>query len=185
MVDARIVKSQQALVLAGLTLINKNKEISLSDIAKSAGVGRATLYRLYTSKEALIEAIALHCLQVFEQATQPIEAQATSAMHAFELLFSLAMPLTAELQFLMTLDYFADDIPEVNRIIAEQDQELWDLIEQAKQAGELDNSLPTSWVLNLIEGLFYAGWVQQEEYQASAAQAASLAFRSFSKAVQP
>ena len=185
MVDARIVKSQQALVLAGLKLINKNKEISLSDVAKEAGVGRATLYRLYSSKEALIEAIALHCLNAFEVATNPIEQLATSTMHAFELLFELTMPLTDESQFLMSLDYFADDIPQVNDIIAKQDEELWDLIEEAKQAGQLEKSLPSSWVLNLIEGLYYAGWVQQQEYQASAKQAAALAFQSFSRAVTP
>ena len=62
MADARTVKSQQALIQSGLILLNKNKGISLSDIAKEANVGRATLYRLYDSKEALVEAIAVWCL---------------------------------------------------------------------------------------------------------------------------
>lgn len=184
MTDARIKKSQAALIQSGLILINKNKGISLTDIAKDAGVGRATLYRLYKSKEALIAEIALHCQQVFNQATQPIEKKAKSYMHAFELLFELTLPHTDELEFLSSLDYFSDQIPEVEAIFTQQDQALAKLIETSKALGEIDQSLPTSWLINYIDGLFYAAWTQQKVEGASVAESAQLAFRCFQSAVQ-
>ncbi len=184
-VDARIKKSSLALVLAGLKLINKNKEISLRDIATEAGVGRATLYRLFANKEELIQAIAIHCLNVYEEVTKPIETNATSALHAFELLFDLAMPLTEEFQFLVNLDYFANEIPEVKAIIEKQEAEMLELIKIAKEAGSLDKKLPDSWVSNFIEGLFYTGWIQQKEHHRPAAESAKFAFQCFKKAVKP
>lgn len=184
MVDARIQKSQHALVLAGLKLINENKEISLSDIAKEAGVGRATLYRIFSSKEALIEEIALYCLNAFEDATQSIDKLATSSIHAFELLFEFAMPLTDESQFLFSLDYFSEEIPKVSQIIDKQDRELCELIDYAKRKGEIDKSLPTSWILNYVEGLFYTGWIQQKQFNTSVQESAKLAYKCFSRSVQ-
>lgn len=185
MVDARVQKSKLALIEAGLKLINVNKEISLRDIATEAGVGRATLYRLFSSKEALVEEIALFCLQKLDDASAPIEENAKSNMHAFELLFHYLMPMTKEFQFLLGLDYFAEEIPQVQSIIDRQDQELYAFINSAKEDGELQKNMPTTWIANFIEGLFYAGWVQQEEHGATTEEAASLAFTCFKRALKP
>lgn len=183
MVDARIQKSKDALILSGLNLINKNKEVSITEIAKDAKVGRATLYRLFSSKEVLVEAIALHCVNIFTETTAPIDKLAKSHLHAIALLFEFALPLTQESQFLASLEYFSEKIPEVESIIAQQDQALLALFEGAKAEGSIDKNIPTSWLLNLVEGLFFAGWLQQTKNGMSAKQTAELAFNCFVGAV--
>lgn len=185
MVDARVQKSKQALIDAGLKLININKEISLRDIATEAGVGRATLYRLFSSKEALVEEIAVYCLQKIDDASAPIEQKSRSNIHAFELMFQYLMPMTDEFQFLLSLDYFADEIPQVQSIIDRQDQDLYAFINSAKEDGEITKKMPTTWIANFIEGLFYAGWVQQKEHGANVEEAADLAFTCFKRALKP
>lgn len=185
MADARTQKSQRALIQAGLKLLNKNKEITLSDIAKEAGVGRATLYRLYENKEALIEAIALFCLQKFEDITQPIEKSAKSCLHAFEIMFELLMPYTEEAQFLAGLEYFAEYSPEIEKIIEQQDKELCELIDYGKSTAEIDKDLPTSWLLNYVDALYYTGWCQQKQHDYTAKQASDLAFECFKRTVKP
>ena len=104
--DARIIKSTESILNAGLALLTKNKDTKLTDVAIAAGVGRATLYRLFKNKDDLVVAIASHCLNEYEIATQSIEKDAKSAMHAMELLFHCSMPLTLEFQFWSKLDYF-------------------------------------------------------------------------------
>ena len=183
MVDARTLKSQHALLQAGLKLLNKNKEITLSEIAKEAGVGRATLYRLYESKEALIEAIALSCLTTFETVTQPIEKSAKSYLHSFELLFELLMPYTEESQFLAELEYFSTYSPKIEAIIEQQNEAICYVIDEGKKHQEIDKSIPTSWILNYIDALFYTGWCQQREHDASPKQASDLAFKCFKRSV--
>ncbi len=183
MTDARIIKSQRALMSAGIKALNKNKGITLSEIAKEAGVGRATLYRLYDTKEALVEAIAIWCLQTFDEETKTIEDSASSYLHAFELLFEVLMPFTEEFRFLSELEYFSEYSPNIRAITEQQDNTLRELIESAKLAGEIDPSIPTSWVLNLINALFHAGWCQQEQNGASSKEASELAYVSFQRVV--
>ena len=183
--DARVTKSTEALLKAGLTLLNQNKEASLSEIATVAGVGRATLYRLYKNKEELVKAIAIRCIEEYDEAIKPIDKQAKSYIHAFELLFEFTMPMTEQFQFLINLDYFSPTIPEVEAIFAKQTQEMLELIEAAQKDGCVDKSLPSEWVNNLIEGLFYSSWIQQTDHGTSAEEAARMAFLCFRRAVTP
>ncbi|MCV6613383.1 MAG: TetR/AcrR family transcriptional regulator [Cellvibrionaceae bacterium] len=181
--DARAKRSQQALLRAGLELLNINREASLSDIAAHAGVGRTTLYRQYETREKLIAAVAAYCLELFDEATAPIEQQATSALDAIGLVFKLLMPLTQEMQFLIQLDQFEHADPALEQINAKQSQEMDELVAMAKREGSINKSLPNAWVVNLISGIFIASWLQQQDQQTSAEQAAALAFTSFCQGV--
>lgn len=183
--DARAERSQKALLRAGLELLNANPEATLSDIANHAGVGRTTLYRQYETREKLVSAIAVYCLEACDEAAEPIDDQAGSALDAVRLLFSLTMPLTAELQFLMNLENWAESDPEIAAISERHAREMRELVELGKKEGSIDKSLPTSWVANLIDGLFIAGWMQQQEGAYTPEQVASFAFASFSNGVSP
>lgn len=181
--DARITKSTNLLIKAGLALLNDNKDTKLTDIATHAGVGRATLYRLFSNKNELILAITQHCLEKYQQATLCIEQEAKSAMHALELLFIHAMPLTLEFKFLSNLDYFIDIGPEIKQTELQYKMEMMKLIDDIIKDVSVSKTLPASWLFNLIEGLFYAGWLQQIEDNYSPEQAAELAFYCFKKAI--
>jgi AcrR family transcriptional regulator len=177
--DARAKRSQQAILKAGLELLNKNPEATISDIAAHAGVGRATLYRQYETRENLISAIAINCLETIDEVTAPIEKTAKTAMDAIRMLFELAMPLTQEFQFLINLDQFIEKDPKIAAINKKQKKEMISLVEYGKKKGEINKSLPTKWILNLIDGLFYIGWQQQKEEDSSPKEAAKLAFATF------
>lgn len=184
-IDARAKRSQQALLRAGLELLNTNKEASLSDIAAHAGVGRTTLYRQYETREKLITAVASYCLELIDEATAPIEHKAKSALDAIRLVFELVMPLTQEMQFLIHLDQFEEDDPAIKEINNRHSGEMDELVTLAKQEGSINKSLPTSWVVNLISGLFIVSWLQQQDGETTVEQAASLAFTTFCQGTSP
>ena len=183
--DARIRRSRRALIEAGRDLLNQNYETSLSDIARQADVGRTTLYRLFQNKGELTTAIALDCLEAFDHATAHIESEAESALDAIRLLFRATMPLHAEMQFLMNLDYFEWDDPELDRIYQRQNEEICALIELAKQEGSIDKNLPTDWLVHALEAYFYPAWMLREAAGYSDDRLAELAFRGFSRGAQP
>lgn len=58
-IDARMVRTQQSLRAAFLTLVERKSlaDISIRDIVAEAGIGYATYFRHYPSKTALLEAI--------------------------------------------------------------------------------------------------------------------------------
>ena len=183
-VDARIRKSQTAIIEAGMNLLRRNSEVSLSDIALQAGVGRTTLYRLYKTKEELIKAIAIHCLETFDTATAHLESEATSAMHAFRLMFAAILPLSSELEFLMRLGELAEDDPELIAINQKQGAEIAELAELAKQEGSIAQKIPTSWIVNHIEGLLYSAWLTMSEEQIEQEALVDLCFDTFCHGVK-
>lgn len=182
--DARIQKSQAAILEAGLELLGNNSEATLSDIAQQAGVGRTTLYRLYETKEQLTKAIAIHCLGVFEQATEHLEADAKSALHAFHLMFKAILPLSAELEFLLKLGDIAEDDPELVAIFKKQQQGMIELVEYAKKEGSISKQIPTVWIVNLVEGLFYSSWLTMNENIMSNEALAGLAFETLCNGIK-
>lgn len=183
-IDARALRSRNALLKSGLELLNVNKEASLSDIANHAGVGRATLYRQFETREQLVKEIAINCLELLDEACNPIERKAKSGLDAIRLLFELTMPLTQELHFLMHLDGLTEDDPEVLTIYAQQQQDTIVMIELAKQEGSINQDLPTIWIVNLIEGLFYSAALTMEKPEFDSKQVAKFAFNSFCSGVK-
>ncbi len=182
-IDARIQKSQATIINTGMQLLSKNSETSLSDIARKAGVGRTTLYRLYDTKEKLIKAIAIHCLEVFDSATKHLDSEATSALHAFHLMFKAILPLSAEMEFLMKLRDLEENDPEIVAIYQRQANDIAQLVEYAKAEGSLSKDIASAWVVNLVDGLFYTAWLTNTESSIDHDALADLAFHTFCNGV--
>jgi AcrR family transcriptional regulator len=166
-----------------MELLNENPEATLSDIAAHAGVGRATLYRQYETRDKLILAIAIECFDVIDQAIDSMEWKTRSALDALRMMFDCVIPLTREFHFLMNLERVIEDDPQITAINEKHRKEMVDLIEYAKKQKEIDKVLPTSWVVNLIEGLFYAGWLQIQQQGSKPKEVAKLAFKTLCQGI--
>jgi len=183
--DARAERSRKAILQAGLELLNKNREAALTEIAAHAGVGRATLYRQFESREQLIKSIAIDCHNRMEIVSAPIDSEAKSALDAIRLLFEYVIPLSEELQFLMQLDTLAENESELLAIQNQQKREMMELIEMAKTEGSIEKKMPNEWVANLIESLFYVAWITQKEQGYSCEKMAELTFSTLCKGIKP
>lgn len=181
--DARIIKSRNALMDAGMALLIQNPEASLSDIAQYAGVGRATLYRQFETRDELLVCIAKNCLQKFEEVTDPIESLATSALDAVRLMFELLLPLEAEMSFLMKFETMLPESEDIQHIWQEQQTEIQELLQACQQEKSIDPTLPIAWLESFLDGLFFAAWRWVSESGKCGKEASELAFRSFCQGV--
>jgi AcrR family transcriptional regulator len=182
--DARIQRSSTAIVQAAMIALNQNPDAALKDIAQQAGVGRATLYRLFASKECLIEAIVDQCLTTFDIKTKHIETQARSVKNAIELLFEAILPLHHELQFLINVNEASIKSPELQLRIQAQQNEMIQLIESGKNEGCVAKHLPTLWVVNLIDGILYSAWSMQKDHEYTDEQLVELSITTLFNGIQ-
>lgn len=182
--DARAIRSRQALLDAGLELLLKNPTASLSEIAGHAGVGRATLYRQFESREQLIQALTLESLKVKEEALLPLKSQSYDAMLTLEAIFNAIMPLADKFHFLLSLWNIAEQDPEVMAIYNNQLYELLALVDRGKKEGSINQQLDSNWLVCLIDSLIYSGWWMMTHMNMSSEAAAQHAICSLRNGIK-
>ncbi len=155
--DPRANRSRQALMEAGIEALLQNPSASLTEIATLAGVGRATLYRHFQTREQLIQELARESLELTDAAREPIKAQGLKGREGIEAMLYAIMPFADRFHFLFSLWNIAEDDPSVIAIYEQQLEELAELVEQGKQAGSINTELTTSWIVTSIDSLIYAG----------------------------
>ena len=156
--DARAVRSRRALLDAGLELLLQKPNATLSEVAVHAGVGRATLYRHFDTREALVKALVMECLEVTDAAVNPIAEMNLSAKQSIEEILKVVVPLADKFHFLLSLWSIATDDDEINAVYNQQLNSLYELLETAKAEGSIKAHLSTGWLVSVIDSLLYSAW---------------------------
>lgn len=176
--------AQDALLDAAAATLAENPSASLSEIARRAGVGRATLHRHFASRDALIAALTREALARIDAVTAPIDAQAESAGEALWLVLDAVVPLGDRYHFLSRQTDATSD-PEVAEITARQTAELAALIDAVKAEGGIAPEVPTGWAVVALDSLIYAAWSAVEDGSIAPRDAASLVHRTFLQGLGP
>ena len=156
--DKRFIQSERAIIEASIQTLLVNTSAGMSDIAEVAGVGRATLYRHFESREALIEKLAFICSEAIEAAIAPL--QHLSGRAAIEAHIEATLPLINRFHFLTTLWAIVADSDAIQQLDNQLIDDMGTLIDQAKAAGDINPSLPTIWIASLYQStLMAAGWL--------------------------
>ena len=157
-VDARFQKSREVIDEASIKTLLRSPDASMSEIALAAGVGRATLYRHYESRDVLIQSLARKCLEETDELVEPIKAANLRGREAIEASIDVLMPMADRFKFLLNLWSIAGHDKVVRKIYKRQLDELEDLIEQAKQQSEIAEDAPTVWVASVFDSLLTTSW---------------------------
>lgn len=172
------LRPREAILEAAIRVLSRNAGATLSEVAETAGVGRATLHRHFANREELLEELEREALQQMERATEGIRHRASSATEAMEQVFEAVVPLGPRLRFLSGVSVDA-------RARAEQARFLGDIIDGMKAEKTVATDLPTSWVIALIEAVIWTAFAQVDEGELARNDAAALAFRSFLRGAGP
>ncbi|MEM7301486.1 MAG: TetR/AcrR family transcriptional regulator [Pseudomonadota bacterium] len=178
-IDKRIVRSEEAILEAGIRVLLTNRSASMLEIADAAGIGRATLYRHFNSREALVKKLAFSCYENLSSALSPYANLTGKA--AIEKIFDIAMPMADRFNFLIRLWSFIEDDEEVLEIERQTQRDMGYLFAQAKHNGEIDKSIPDVWLTAIFDNTLSAGWELIETDEADTDTATQLAKRSFFK----
>lgn len=195
--------SPQKIVEAALVVFAKNPLATLDQVAEAAGMGRATLFRHFPGKKALMRELSLESNRRCMAALTPFvhdvdkasEACGTRGTHEdapppsaplerFAKAVEALIPLGAAFHFLTWEPWHTDDAElesNNNNYLA-----LWGtLLEQLRTTGAIASDLPLSWVVNTLDVLLYGAWEGIYNGDIAPKQAAALTLRTFLRGVGP
>ncbi|HET6869314.1 MAG TPA: TetR family transcriptional regulator [Solirubrobacteraceae bacterium] len=138
-----------AIVQAAATVLAERGDASMSDVAGAAGVARATLYRYFPSREALLEALGSAAV---EEAGQGLAAARLDEV-AIDEAFARAVRA-----LVVVGDYFVVLARERATVAPKEfDQRvggvLGALIERGRSLGEIREDVPVGWLVEALIGV--------------------------------
>ncbi|MEM9215185.1 MAG: TetR/AcrR family transcriptional regulator [Cyanobacteria bacterium P01_F01_bin.150] len=172
--------AKQTLLQSAVAILAYNPGASLQDIAAQAGVGRATLYRHFSSREALVRELAMEAIAAIDQVTTQVRAQELPAKEALLAFLEGVVPLGDRFHFLGSESSVYTE-PEVSMAYKRQMQELDDFVTTLKKEGVVAPDIPNAWVSTAIDMLIWAGWSAVESGDIARNDAAKLAYRTLTQ----
>ena len=171
--------TRDAIIEAAFHLYKEYPTASLADIAKHAGIGRATLHRHFKGREELLLELAEIAIRELDDVAESAAADADSCTQALQLIMQALIPL-ADRQWFLSREA-VENSPQFIKEYQRQSNEMLDLIAKAKKEGSFNKAMPNTWIAQAFDSLLYAAWETVLREEATAGQAAELAWSTLLK----
>ena len=175
--------SRQALIDTAIQILAAQPGASLEEIARGAGVGRATLYRHFGSRDGLVRELALASIAETDEAMARIPSTG-SATELLRASLEAIVPLGDRFHFLSQENQVMQD-SEIAPQIERQLQELAKLVAAVKAEGALAPDVPDAWAVAAIDALIYAAWSSVHGGWIARREAPGLVFRTILHGLGP
>jgi len=149
--------SNRTLLDAATRVLVASPSASMGDVATAAGISRTTLHSRFSSREALLSALADDAMDLVEQAYRDARLDDDDMTEALRRLVASLVPLGPRLDFLLR-ERSLDDDPAVTARFAQLEQPLVTLFERGRHEGAVRTDLPTWWLATGATGLVSAAW---------------------------
>ena len=171
-------KTFQAILEAAIRLLNSNVDATMSEVARAAGVGRATLHRHFRTKADLLRAVGVSCIEEMNAAVRAVDDVEMPAADRLHAMLRTVIPLGDRYAFLQ-FDTSGDEVLRAGY----QAQLDWTtaLVEDLKTDGAIGPDVPTRWAVAEIDQLIWVAWTAVSEWGLSPDDTATLAQRTLLK----
>jgi AcrR family transcriptional regulator len=143
-------RNRRLVVAAGLEALRRDPTMSMQEIADASGLGRTTLYRHFSSREMLVEA-------VFEAAGEDARARTASVLEeqagpeeALRAISGAVFELTARYRRLISSREMGEAAVEASR---DARSPVGNFLREARRDGSIRSDLPLSWQLSTLQTL--------------------------------
>ncbi|MBP2401970.1 TetR/AcrR family transcriptional regulator [Streptomyces syringium] len=142
-------------------LLTRKPTASMDEIAKAAGISRATLHRHFAGRDALVRALEDLGIEQFERALDEARTEEGDAAEALRRLIAATEPVAGIMAFLYTENqlYEAGLNEGWNRL----DARVTGLFQRGQEEGAFRLELSPAWLTEALYGLIGAGaWAVQD-----------------------
>ncbi len=149
------------MLRSAAALLTHKSTATMDEVAKAAGIGRATLHRHFAGRDALVRALENLGIQEFEAALDAAALDEGTAEEGLRRLIAAVEPSAGLLSFLVTENQLFEGT-EVNEGWSRLDARVSAFFRRGQELGEFRIDLSPSWLTEALYGLIgTAAWAVQ------------------------
>ena len=148
-------RSVAAILDAALEALASDPDSSMSEIARRAGVVRATIYVHFPTRETLLDAVMEYAVGQVAEATRAAEPQRGEPAEALERVLRATWKQLAQFHGLLAINTARLSAEELHRRHLPVLDQLKPLIERGQKQGDFRSDLPVSWLLAVTRSIVH------------------------------
>ena len=150
------MSSPDAVAAAAARLLAARPAASMAEVAAAAGISRATLFRRFPSRAALVEELGRRAVRAYTSAVEAARPEGGGAAQALRRLLGELARLAPGygLLALQPLDELVE--ADLLELAAAADERVIRLVHRGQEAGEFRVDVPAEWVLSSVTWLVVA-----------------------------
>jgi AcrR family transcriptional regulator len=149
-------RSVAAILDAALEALASDPDSSMSEIARRAGLVRATVYVHFPTRESLLDAVMEHAVALVAEATRDAEPQRGEPREALERVLRATWRELDRFHALLAINTARLSAAELHRRHLPVLSQFAPLIERGQKQGLFRSDLPVSWHLAVIRAIVHA-----------------------------
>ena len=149
-------RSVAAILAAALVALASDPDASMAEIARRAGVVRATIYVHFPTRESLLDAVMEHAVAQVAQATSDAEPERGEPTEALERVLLATWQRLSQFHGLLAINTARLSAKELHRRHLPVTTLLVPLIERGQKQGVFRRDVPVSWHLAVIRSIVHA-----------------------------
>ncbi|SCF56800.1 TetR/AcrR family transcriptional regulator [Streptomyces sp. Ncost-T10-10d] len=152
---------REQVLRSAAALLTRKSTATMDEVARAAGIGRATLHRHFAGRDALVKALESLGIQEFEAALDAAALDEGSCEEALRRFVVAVEPSAGLLSFLVTENQLFEG-DEVNEGWNRLDARVSAFFRRGQERGEIRIDLTPAWLTEALYGLISAGaWTVQ------------------------
>ena len=149
-------RSVAAILDAALAALASDPDSSMSEIARRAGVVRATIYVHFPTRTDLLDAVMEHAVAQVVEAMRGAEPQSGEPVEALERVLRATWRQLAQFHGLLAMNTARLSAEELHRRHVPMLDQIEPLIERGQKQGVFRSDLPVAWHLAVVRAIVHA-----------------------------
>ena len=178
-------RSIASILDAALEALASDPDSSMSEIARRAGVVRATIYVHFPTRTALLDAVMEYAVDKVVEAMKSAEPERGEPVEALQRVLRATWRQLADFHGLLALNTARLSAEELHRRHVPMLDQLEPLIERGQEAGVFRRDLPVLWQLAVIRAIVHAASREVQGGRLADAEAEDLMLSTAISAISP
>jgi AcrR family transcriptional regulator len=178
-------RNTAAIITAALEALANDPDVSMAEIARRAGVVRATVYMHFPTRESLLDAVMEDAVAQVAEATREAEPTRGEPEEALERVLRATWHKLSDFQTLLAINTSRLSAKELHRRHQPVMTLFVPLIERGQKKGVFRRDLPVPWHLGMIRAIAHAASAEQRSGRIDESQVEDALISTAKNALRP